>query len=74
MNNKDKESYRKEYYNKNKDKWYEEKTCEICKCKYTNSTKYRHFKSKKHELNVLKQSVKELNQNIQNINNKINNI
>ena len=42
------------YYLKNKDKWFEKKVCELCNSTYSRSTKFNHFKTKKHQINELK--------------------
>ncbi|QKF93584.1 hypothetical protein QKU48_gp0126 [Fadolivirus algeromassiliense] len=61
--------YFKNYYIKNKDKWYTEYKCEACDYTYNNTTKYRHFNSKKHKTNVelfeLKKKLETIKENLQ---------
>lgn len=42
--------YRKEYYQNNKDKWLKEKKCNLCGVTYNASTKWKHYKTKKHKI------------------------
>lgn len=44
-----KSAYNKEYYKNNRDQWYEYQDCEVCGSRYNKSSKYNHFKSKKHQ-------------------------
>jgi len=43
-----KNDYGKKYYEKNKEKWFIYVDCSICGGKYNASTKYNHYKTKKH--------------------------
>ena len=56
--------YSKNYYQNNKDKWNEYIDCEICGGKYCRNTRTNHFKSKKHELGIKEQKIKELENKI----------
>ena len=50
--------YRQEYYKKNRDKWFEHYTCEICEGKYSTCNKSKHMNSKKHQFKVLENKLK----------------
>lgn len=41
-------TYYKDYYQKNKEKWNEYKKCEICGGRYSNNTRTNHLNSNKH--------------------------
>lgn len=57
-------SPQKKYYETHKDLWNKKKICEVCGAKYSHSTKYRHFKSKKHMLIEQQNKIKELEKQI----------
>lgn len=52
------------YYETHKDIWNKKKICEICGAQYSHSTKYRHFKSKKHMLAEKEKRINDLEQQI----------
>jgi hypothetical protein len=56
--------YKKAYYQKNKERINKKKVCEICGSLYNTSTKWRHFKSKKHRLIEMEKKIKELENKI----------
>lgn len=62
-----KSDYNKKYYEKNKEKWFEYKKCDVCGGQYNSSTKYNHFKTKKHIIADKDRQLKELNEKINNI-------
>ncbi len=64
-------TYYKEYYQKNKQKWSEHKICEICGSNYCNNTKTNHYNSKKHKLAIL---LNEKNKQLNELENKLNNV
>jgi hypothetical protein len=49
--------YMREYRKKNNGRFTEIGKCEICNCNYKKINKSHHYKSKKHELNMLRQMV-----------------
>lgn len=62
-----KNEYNKNYYEKNKEKWFVYTKCEICGGKYNASTKYNHFKTKKHIIADKDKQLKDLQTKIDNI-------
>jgi hypothetical protein len=65
------DTYQKEYYQKNKNKWSEYKMCDICGSNYCNNTKTNHLKSKKHKLAIV---LMDKNKQLKDLENKLNNI
>jgi len=65
-----KNEYNKSYYEKNKEKWFTNTVCIICGGKYNPSTKYNHFKTKKHIMADKDNKLKELQNKDEEIQNK----
>ena len=59
--------YHKNYYNTHKEIWTTKIKCDICNGEYSNSSKYRHLKSKKHLLCEQQKKINELENKINTI-------
>ena len=52
--------YKREYYQKNKDRLKINKICEGCGSIYNSSTKWHHLRSKKHKMCEMEKKIEEL--------------